>query len=128
MFTDMLDELMKKKGVNKSTLSKESGIPYTTIDGWYKKGNEDIRLSTLRKLCAYFDVSLDYIMEEGVNKKEKAPANRQEPVISMEASDRLLDGLIHAGLISDGEDLSDDDLAFLTHIVELLDTWFSRKR
>lgn len=30
-FTDKLDELMAKKGINKATLSKEAGIPYTTI-------------------------------------------------------------------------------------------------
>ena len=63
MFTDMLDSLMSERGINKRTLSRESGIPYTTIDGWYKKGNDDIRLSTLRKLSSYFDVSLDYLME-----------------------------------------------------------------
>lgn len=36
-FTEKLDSLMREKGINKSTLSKESGIPYTTIDGFYKK-------------------------------------------------------------------------------------------
>ena len=30
-FTDKLDALMAEKGINKSVLSKESGIPYTTI-------------------------------------------------------------------------------------------------
>ena len=58
-FTEKLDYLMREKGINKSILSKESGIPYTTIDGFYKKGSDNTKLSTLIKLCKYFGVSLD---------------------------------------------------------------------
>ena len=36
-FTDKLDALMAEKGINKSILSKESGIPYTKIAGFYTK-------------------------------------------------------------------------------------------
>lgn len=39
-FLDKLDNLMHERGLNKNTLSKACGIPYTTIDGWYKKGYE----------------------------------------------------------------------------------------
>lgn len=63
MFIDILNELMSKKGINKNILSKESGIPYTTIDGFYKKGSENIKLSTLQKLSEYFNVSLDYLVK-----------------------------------------------------------------
>jgi hypothetical protein len=31
------------------------------------------------------------------------------------------------GYIREGEQLSDDDLAFLTHVMGLLDAWFSRE-
>lgn len=64
VFLEKLDLLMKQKGINKNILAKESGIPYTTIDGFYKKGYENTKLSTLKKLCAYFDVSLDYLADE----------------------------------------------------------------
>ena len=30
------------------------------IDGWYKKGYEGLKLTTLRKLSAYFGVPLDF--------------------------------------------------------------------
>lgn len=59
-FLEKLDALMYKNGLNKSTLAKACDIPYTTIDGWYKKGYEGLKLTTLRKLSAYFDTSLDY--------------------------------------------------------------------
>lgn len=59
-FLEKLEKLMKEHNLNKSTLSKSCGIPYTTIDGWYKKGFEDLRLSTLKKLSSYFNTSLDF--------------------------------------------------------------------
>ncbi len=37
-FLEKLDYLMKQNNLNKSRLSKACDIPYTTIDGWYKKG------------------------------------------------------------------------------------------
>lgn len=63
-FTDKLDALMAKKGINKSTLSKESGIPYTTIAGFYTKGTDNVKLSTLRKLSSYLGCSIDYLADD----------------------------------------------------------------
>lgn len=59
-FLEKLNYLMKEQNLNKSTLSKACNIPYTTIDGWYKKGYEGLKLTTLKKLAAYFGTSLDY--------------------------------------------------------------------
>ncbi|WP_433961427.1 helix-turn-helix domain-containing protein, partial [Escherichia coli] len=33
--TEKIDELLNSKNITKSQLSKESGIPYTTISGFY---------------------------------------------------------------------------------------------
>lgn len=63
-FTDKLDALMAEKGINKSILSKESGIPYTTIAGFYTKGTDNVKLSTLRKLSAYLGCSIDYLADD----------------------------------------------------------------
>lgn len=59
-FLEKLNYLMEKNHLNKSTLSKACNIPYTTIDGWYKKGYEGLKLTTLRKLAEYFGTSLDF--------------------------------------------------------------------
>jgi len=63
-FLEKLNYLMEKKHLNKSTLSKSCNIPYTTIDGWYKKGYEGLKLTTLRKLAEFFGTSLDYWASE----------------------------------------------------------------
>lgn len=63
-FLEKLNHLMEKNHLNKSTLSKACNIPYTTIDGWYKKGYEGLKLTTLRKLADFFGTSLDYWVSE----------------------------------------------------------------
>jgi DNA-binding Xre family transcriptional regulator len=66
-FTDKLDMLMAKNKINKSILSREADIPYTTIDGFYKKGTDNIKLSTLKKIARYFNCSLDYLVDDDRN-------------------------------------------------------------
>lgn len=63
-FLQKLDFLMEKYGLNKLTLSQNSGIPYSTVVGWYKKGYEGLKLTTLRKLSDYFNTVLDYWVNE----------------------------------------------------------------
>ncbi len=58
MFTERVKALMEERGISLRELSRGSGIPYTTIDGWFRKG-ADMRLSTLLQLAEYFNVSLD---------------------------------------------------------------------
>ena len=67
-FLTRLDALLSERRLTKSELARGSGIPYTTIDGWYKKGFREIRLSTLEKLAAYFGLPVDYftVREEGL--------------------------------------------------------------
>lgn len=61
-FIDRLRSLMTSNGDNNSTLAKKSGIPYTTIDGLFKRGWEKAQLSTIQKICEYYKVSLDYMV------------------------------------------------------------------
>ena len=61
-FIEKLEYMMDKKGLSKSKLSQVSGVPYTTIDGFYKKGYENIKLSTARKLSKSLGVTLDYLL------------------------------------------------------------------
>ena len=75
VFIEKLDLLLKMKNINKHELSKESGIPYTTIDGFYKKGAENIKLSTLKKICNYFNVTLDFFDDNNTNNE----INKLEP-------------------------------------------------
>lgn len=88
-FTEKLDALMAKKGINKSILSKEAGIPYTTIAGFYTKGTENTKLSTLRKISSYFDCSIDYLADDDVD--EDAPTTIAAHFDGSEFSEEQLD-------------------------------------
>ena len=57
-----LDRLMSEKSLNRSRLAQQSGVPYTTIDGLYKKGFENVKFSTLLKLAKALGVSLDELV------------------------------------------------------------------
>lgn len=63
-FTEKLDTLMEERRINKSILSKESGVPYTTIVGFYTKGYDKTKLSTLKKIAQYFGVTLDELVSD----------------------------------------------------------------
>jgi len=62
MFLNTLTRLLDEKDISKAELSRRAGIPYTTIDGWYKKSADGVRLATLQKLASFFDVSIDYLI------------------------------------------------------------------
>jgi len=67
-FTEKLVYLMNKNDIkNRSQLSKQSGIPYTTIVGFFEKGTENIRRTTLIKLSDFFGCSLEYLVSDEIN-------------------------------------------------------------
>lgn len=65
-FLDKLDFLMAEQGLNKNSLSNESAIPYTTIDGWYKKGYANAKLSSIKKIADFFGTTLDYLIRDEI--------------------------------------------------------------
>ena len=59
---DKIEYLMQVHGIkNRRQLSELSGIPYTTITGFYTKGYDKMKLSTLKALAQFFHVSIDYL-------------------------------------------------------------------
>lgn len=74
-FLEKLDYLMEKNHLNKRKVSQGSGIPYSTIDGFYKVGYSNIKLSTFRKLCDYFGVSMDSMARDDVELPEEYNPN-----------------------------------------------------
>ena len=61
---ERLKEYMESHGYNKADIARMSSIPYTTIDGLFKKGDENIKLSTLKKLAKLIGCSLDELADD----------------------------------------------------------------
>jgi transcriptional regulator with XRE-family HTH domain len=70
-FIDRIDNLMEQKGINKNQLAQMTGIPVSTIYGWYKKGYDNITLPTIRKLSSFFGCSMEYLAN-GENTERKS--------------------------------------------------------
>ncbi|ERJ00003.1 Cro/C1-type HTH DNA-binding domain-containing protein [Bittarella massiliensis (ex Durand et al. 2017)] len=99
-FLEKLNFMMGKSGLTKYSLSKASGIPYTTVDGWYKKKCEGPKLNTLRKLAKYFETSIDFWVDDG-------------------SAEELLDDEIHH-LAEQYHQLSEENRAILRKTAETL--------
>ena len=61
---DKLDTLINQHGLNKHTLAKQCGLPYSTIMGIYNKDYSKLKLPTLRTLSDFFGVSIDYLARD----------------------------------------------------------------
>ena len=57
-----LIRLLSEKGVSESELAKEIGLPYNTVKRLVDGVTTDPRLSTLREICKFLDVSVDALL------------------------------------------------------------------
>ncbi len=56
---EKIDFLCKEQGLSRRQFSIKANIPYTTIDGLFKRGYEGVRLSTFISICDFFQVTMD---------------------------------------------------------------------
>jgi transcriptional regulator with XRE-family HTH domain len=77
-FIEKLNKMLESRGISRNQLATESGIPYTTIVGFYTKGTENIKLSTLRALANYFGCTLDYLVDDSVDVMVEDVQDEQE--------------------------------------------------
>lgn len=86
-FLEKLDLMMNARGLNKRQLSILSGVPYTTIDGYYKRGYENAKIANVRRIAKALGVSLNFLLEEEQDQTESPgtaeaiPGDQDESVI-----------------------------------------------
>ncbi len=61
---EKLEKAMKEKGLSVADLARGAQLPYTTVDGIWKKGSENTKRSTLVKLARFLNLSLDYLADD----------------------------------------------------------------
>ena len=121
-----INEIRKQKGLSIDDLCERSGIPKGTLSKITAEITASPTLDTVRAIANALECTLDDLDDRPAKKSPStAEAAPGEDRISMEESNRLLVAL---GLIKEGQDLSDDDLAFLEHIIGLLDAWFGKRK
>ena len=100
-----------------------------TVDEKLDKAIEDYKYRTRAKnktqaVIELVELGMESLMQEMEEKKKASKPEGSEAPVSLDESNDLL---VAMGYIQPGEQLSDEDLAFLTHIGGLLDAWFARK-
>lgn len=123
-FYEELKAARIKAGLTQQQIADEIGITKSTYCG-YETAKRNPDPQRIKQLAKVLHISADTLLDTGIE-KEKAPASTEAETreISLEETDKLLVAL---GLIKEGEQLSDDDFAFLEGIITLLNTWFKRK-
>lgn len=58
---EFIDKLMQERGVTLYKLSKDTGIPYSTLATCKKKGTK-LGLDKVQAIADYFGVTVDYLM------------------------------------------------------------------
>lgn len=126
MCVETLKKLKKQSKMTTAEIADKSGIPEPTLEKLFAGKTKRPTLQTVTKLAHLFGCTLDDLQNDDSEQKEKspAPAEAKTEEISLAETDKLLVAL---GLIKEGEELSDDDLAFLDGIITLLNAWFKRK-
>ena len=117
-----LREAREKAGFTQEELGKMIGVTGSAITNYEKETSHP-------KEPIMLNVEPNFLFQDCVHlpQKAKSPGTTEvvpgEDNISLEESNYLLRAL---GLIQEGQQLSDDDLAFLAHIIGLLEAWFSK--
>lgn len=124
-----IKEARIKNGLTQEELAKIIGVTKGAIAN-YELETSHPKEPVMYALINALGVEPNFLFQDCVNlpPKENSPSAAEaapgDDRISMEESNRLLVAL---GLIDEGQDLSDDDLAFLEHIIGLLNTWFNKR-
>lgn len=66
-YLEKLDMLFNRYNLNAHSFSTKSGIPYTTVVGWYKKGYDSIKVSTLKIVSEFFNTTLDFWIRDDIS-------------------------------------------------------------
>lgn len=123
MGLERINEIRKAKNMSIDELCVKSGIPKSTISKITAGITTNPTLDTMQAIARALGCRLDDFDDAPPIEISPALAEASTGDISLKESTNLL---IALGYIKPGEQISDDDLAFLEHIIGLLDAWFSK--
>ncbi len=123
-FYEELKAARIKAGLTQQQIADEIGITKSTYCG-YETAKRNPDPQRIKQLAKVLHISADTLLDTGIEKeKAPAPAKAETGEITREMSIELLKAL---GLLDQSGNLSDDDLAFLAHIVGLLEWRFGNR-
>ena len=67
---EKLEKLLKQREITAYRLSKDIGLPTSLFSEW-KKGKSNPKVDKLQKIAKYFNVPIEYFLENENEKREK---------------------------------------------------------
>lgn len=68
-FYDKIDKLCDLAGVSRKQMCNDIGLSYATLNSMIARQSKNITLTTIQNIARYFNVTLDYLMDDDI----KAP-------------------------------------------------------
>lgn len=115
-------------GLSQSEFANMLDVSDKAVSTW-ENGRREPRMGVIQKIAGAFDLQISDILDSDLGdyyktKNSPAPAPAETGEITREMSIELLKAL---GLLDQSGNLSDDDLAFLAHIIGLLEWRFGNR-
>lgn len=121
MWQENLKKMKAASGKTTAEIAKGSGIPEPTLEKLFAGATKDPKLPTMQKLVYY----LGYTLEDLCRGEENAPAQPRGGTEALSV-DEVVAAFVRAGIVQEGQDLSDEDLRFLEVIIAALRQWFAK--
>lgn len=62
MYYEIFERLLKERGITSAQVSRDTGIPKSTLSSWKAGGARSLSSGNMQKIADYFGVSVDYLM------------------------------------------------------------------
>lgn len=69
-FALRLSQLLSERKISKYKLEKHTGLSHSALRYIFNEVNQDVKLSTIVKVCAFFGISLTEFFNDGLFKLE----------------------------------------------------------
>ena len=112
---EKLEFLMSRNNITKKAeLARDLDIAYSTIDNILKRDHFDnVKFSTLEKLCDYFHVDLRYLIKDEITDPNYGLSSLSSSDLSEDETNRIED---YRNLNDEGKEKARDYLADLTSL------------
>lgn len=110
---EIFEQLCALRGVSPYTVSKETGVPQTTISNWKQRRNY-LNTKSAKKIADYFGISLEYLMTG------KDPDGYYENDETAEIAQKIHDNREMRMLFSAAKDVSPDVLEELYEMLLII--------
>ncbi len=118
MWLDVFNKMRMESGMSLDEISQKSGVPRGTLAKISSGITKSPALETMRSLVHAMGYTLDDL-------EEKAPTPSDDDAGAKLAVEEVIAAFVAAGIVPEGQDLSDEDLKFFSSILAAVSQWFA---